>query len=464
MENCSLRPRAASKAVQPPASAILEGLETLTNPGEETTVGSYFVSNYPPYSYWSSNRVSEALAVLDRSPSSGAPLGIYLHIPFCRKRCHFCYFKVYTDKNATEVDHYLDTVAQELTMYSERPAVRGRKPKFIYFGGGTPSYISSRQLVRLVDSMKRVLPWDEAEEVAFECEPGTLTEGKIQVIRDLGITRLSLGVENFSDPILEANGRAHSARDIGRTYDFARSVGFPQINIDLIAGMVGETDENWRDCVRKTIQLAPDSVTIYQMEVPYNTTIFKEMKIHGQTTAPVAAWSTKREWVGYAFAELEKAGYTVGSAYTAVKNPGRTRFLYRDLLWAGADMLGVGVASFSHVQGTHFQNEHEFGPYCDKVAQGVLPIYRALTPTEEERMIREFVLQMKLGRVPKRYFANKFGVDLESRFSDPLSMLRERGLLVIEPDWVKLKRDGLLQVDKLLHEFFLPEHRSVRYA
>ena len=90
--------------------------------------------------------------------------------------------------------------------------------------------------------MKRLLPWDQAEEVTFECEPGTLTEGKLQVIKDLGVTRLSLGIENFDDHILEVNGRAHRSKEVDRAYDFARSIGFPQINIDLIAGMVGEID------------------------------------------------------------------------------------------------------------------------------------------------------------------------------------------------------------------------------
>src|SRR4051794_2558449 len=130
----------------------------------------------------------------------------------------------------------------------------------------------------------------------------------------MGVTRLSLGIENFNEDILRAFGRAHGAREVDRSYHVARSIGFPQINVDLIAGMMGETDSNWRECVRKTIALAPDSVTIYQMEVPYNTTIFKEMRVFGQTVAPVADWEVKREWVNFAFSELEAAGYTIGSA------------------------------------------------------------------------------------------------------------------------------------------------------
>jgi oxygen-independent coproporphyrinogen-3 oxidase len=200
------------------------------------------------------------------------------------------------------------------------------------------------------------------------------------------------------------------------------------------------------------------------MEVPYNTTMFQDMKVFGRSTAPVADWSTKRRWVDYAFSELEAAGYTVTSAYTAVKDPSRTRFVYRDSLWAGADMIGLGVASFSHVGGTHFQNEHDFEPYIAKINDGKLPIYRALTPTDEERMIREFILQMKLGHVRPSYFENKFGVDPRRKFSDPLGDLQQQGYLRDEEDELRLNRDGLLQVDRLLHQFFLPQHQNARYS
>ena len=438
-----------------------EGVNALLT--EETTAGNYFISNYPPYSFWNPELVSQAHAALDRPPRPDAALGIYVHIPFCRKRCHFCYFKVYTGKDADEIDHYLDAVVRELALYSGRRFIGGRRPSFIYFGGGTPSYISTRQLSRIVDAMKRSLAWDQAEEITFECEPGTLTEGKLEILKHMGVTRLSLGIENFDDHVLEANGRAHGSREIAAAYQFARAIGFPQINVDLIAGMLGETEENWRECVRKTVELAPDSVTVYQMEVPYNTTISKDMKVLGQSVAPVANWPTKRRWVDYAFAELERAGYTVASAYTAVKDP-RTRFLYRDLLWTGADMIGLGVASFSHVNGTHYQNAHDWDPYVERVRQGSLPIHRALTPTDEERMIREFILQMKLGHVHRQYFQKKFGVDVRKRFAAPLDHLEGEGYLRMDSDNLQLNRNGLLQVDRLLWEFFLPQHRGARYS
>jgi oxygen-independent coproporphyrinogen-3 oxidase len=431
---------------------------------KQTTVGNYFVSNYPPFSFWKQENVGELFAALERPPQPGNPLGIYLHIPFCRKRCHFCYFRVYTDKDSAAIRNYIDAALKEFAIYAAKPAIQGRKPNFIYFGGGTPSYLSVDQLRHLTDGMKALLPWDEVEEVAFEAEPGTLTDHKLKAIRDMGVTRLSLGVENFDDHILEINGRAHHSKEIARAYAYARELKFPQINIDLIAGMVEETDANWRECIRKTIEMSPDSVTIYEMEIPYNTTIYKQMKAEGKLVAPVADWETKRGWVNYAFNELEKVGYTITSAYTAVRNPQQTRFVYRDRLWAGADLLSLGVASFGHVNGTHYQNHHDFDPYVARVQQGELPVYRALTSTADERYIREFILQLKLGQVSRAYFKQKFGVEPTERFATPLQTLQDWGFLSIEGDTIRINREGLLQVDRLLAEFFLPQHKNVRYA
>jgi oxygen-independent coproporphyrinogen-3 oxidase len=127
-------------------------------------------------------------------------------------------------------------------------------------------------------------------------------------------------------------------------------------------------------------------------------------------------------------------------------------------------MVGLGVASFSHVQGTHFQNEHEFETYSDKLRRGALPIYRAFTLTAEERLIRELILQMKLGHVHNRYFEDKFGVRIQDRFAVPFGILRDRGFLTTDADSLRLTRDGLLQVDRLLYEFFLPEHKLALIA
>jgi oxygen-independent coproporphyrinogen-3 oxidase len=433
---------------------------------DRTEVGSYFIANYPPFSVWSQDAVERDVRPALAAPPADVALGLYLHIPFCRKRCHFCYFRVYIDKNAREVQMYLDTLARECELYAAQPAVSGRPLNFVYFGGGTPSFLSTKQLQSLVTRMDAVIPWRSAEEITFECEPGTLSEAKLAALRELGVTRLSLGVENFSDRLLEINGRAHRSPEIGRAYHAARALQFPQINVDLIAGMLGETEDNWHDCVEKTIALEPDSVTIYQMELPFNTTISKSLRGAGdeELEGEVANWSTKRRWVGEAFEAFERAGYTVASGYAVVKDPGRTTFVYRDRLWQGADMMGLGVASFGHINGVHMQNLDSFGPYCERIEKGELPIGRGLKPTSDERLIREFVLQMKLGRLAAPYFKTKYGVDVLDRFAAPLDGLAREGVLSIKDDVIRLTREGLLRVDTLLPRFFLPQHQGLRYT
>ena len=426
-----------------------------------TRAGNYFISNYPPFSFWTEEQATIVPEIYATPAGDNPPpLGLYHHIPFCRKRCHFCYFRVYTDKSAADIRRYLDATVAELEMMAKTPFIQGRKPQFVYFGGGTPSYLSAKQLAELTDRMKAILPWDEAKEVTFECEPGTLNKGKLAAIKELGVTRLSLGIENFDDHILEINGRAHRSKEVARAYERAQAEEFDQINIDLIAGMLEETEENWQKNIAKTIELAPDSVTIYQMEVPYNTGIFKDMKASGALVAPVADWETKRRWVKEAFAELERHGYSVSSGYTAVKDPTRTKFIYRDSLWGGADLVGVGVASFSHARGVHYQNLTEIDEYQETIEANQLPTKRALKTTEEERMIREFILQMKLGHVNAAYFSEKFGVDILERFAEPLRELENDGDLRVENGEIILSRDGLLCVDNILHDFFLPEHHT----
>jgi oxygen-independent coproporphyrinogen-3 oxidase len=431
---------------------------------DPTEVGSYFIANYPPFSVWTPEAVATDARPALASPPTDVPLGLYLHIPFCRKRCHFCYFRVYTDKNAAEVQGYLDTLAREWELYSAERAIAGRPLNFVYFGGGTPSFLSTRQLQSLVARMDAVSPWRHAEEITFECEPGTLTEAKIAAIREIGVTRLSLGVENFDDRVLEINGRAHRSPEIGKSYAFAKALAFPQINIDLIAGMLGETDANWRTSVEKTLDLAPDSVTIYQMELPFNTTISKAKRTGDAVVeGDVASWSTKRRWVDEAFERFEAAGYTVASAYAVVKDPS-TKFVYRDRLWQGADMVGLGVASFGHISGVHMQNLDSYGPYCASIEQGALPLARALRPTAEERMIREFILQLKLGAVRPTYFERKYGVDVLDAFRHTLDALAGERLLSVTRDVVSLTREGLLRVDSFLPRFFLPRHVGLRYT
>ena len=433
---------------------------------EKTGLGNYFVANYPPFSFWKPAHLDAARSAMNSPPKPGVPLGLYLHIPFCRKRCKFCYFRVYTDKNARDVEVYSDALIKEVELCSKLPIVGGRSLDYVYFGGGTPSYLSATQLRDLMTRLQAIMPWNQAREVTFECEPGTLQRHKLEALKELGVTRLSLGVENFDPKILEFNGRAHLEEEIHRAYGWAREIGFNQINIDLIAGMVGESWDNWRGCVRKTIALSPESVTVYQMELPYNTVFSTELKVIGndEPALAIADWPTKRAWVDYAFEQLAQAGYEISSAYTMVKDKRQTQFVYRDALWHGADMFGTGVASFGHLGGVHVQNLDRWEDYVAALDRGELPLNRAFPTTPRDRLIREMILQLKTGRLDAPYFRDKFGVDVLAEFRDGFQKLEADQILNITDSGVQLTRPGLMQIDRHLPVFFDPQYRTSRYT
>lgn len=437
---------------------------TTTSKDDKTEVGSVFISNYPPYSQWKADALDDVRERLNSPPKDDSPLGLYLHIPFCRKRCKFCYFKVFTDVKAPDVQRYVDALCNEISMVSKLPVMGGRPFRFVYFGGGTPSFLSPKQLTKLADRLHEHITWDGAEEVTFECEPGTLSETKVKTLREqLGVTRLSLGVENFDDTLLEENGRAHLSKQVYKAWEWIKAADFANVNIDLIAGMVGETWDNWKENIRRTAEMSPESVTIYQMELPFNTIYSKDM-LGNHTESPVANWQTKRDWVDYAFDELIAAGYKVSSGYTLVKDTGKVNFSYRDNLWQGADLIATGIASFGHAGGVHYQNLPHMPQYLETIESGELPLGRGFVPTPHQSLVREMILLLKRGFLDLDYFKKKFDADILTQWREVWDRYVEQGFVELGDEQIRLTREGLLRVDSLLSAFFEPEHQNVRYT
>lgn len=432
----------------------------------EPLEGNYFVSTYPPFSVWNAAElpaVEAALAAASDPARARPPLGLYVHIPFCVKRCQYCYYLAYDDKSAEIVDAYLDALAREIDLLRDAAALRGRPLDFAYIGGGTPSLLSRRRLETLFERLHAAFDFRHVRESTFECAPQSVTIDKLRALRAAGVNRVSMGVQQLDDDVLLASGRVHTVRDVLRAWDAIRSVGFPIVNLDLIAGLPGESETSFLDGLERVIALKPESVTIYPLELPQNTPLFREWRA-GELDAPLTDWETKRGRVGRAFARLEGAGYTVRSAYAAVRDPARQPFLYQDEQYCGADLLGLGVAAFSYLAGVHFQNLATLEPYLDAVAAGRRPLGRAHALSADERLVREFVLQLKLGRTEHAYFREKFDTDPVTRFAEPLAQLTALGMLRVEDAGVRLTRTGLLRADRLLPEFYRPEHRGVRYT
>lgn len=428
----------------------------------ETRAGNYFVSNYPPYSCWKPEHVPAFLEALDR-PAAEPGLSLYVHLPFCRQRCSYCYFRVYPQRNPEDIEAYLDAVLREINLYTRKPLLTGRKLGNAYFGGGSPSILSPEQIQRLFEGLRKALSWQDVKECTFECEPGTVTQEKLAALKAAGVTRLSLGFQSLNEELLKTVGRIGSEKDCREAYALARASGFDQLNVDLLAGLPNESEESWRETVAKTASLRPDCISIYQLELTHNSRLFASLPLHPEWRLP--DWEQKRRWVAQAFRALEEAGYTVCSGYMAVLKPETWRFEYTvENFWHGRELLALGESSFGYLNHFHYQNVDNFGAYLAAVHANKLPVRRALPLRPEDRLHREVILQMKTGRLDAGYFSKKFGVDLWAYFQEPFEALRHEGLLSYDGKTVQLTREALLKVDTLLPAFFLPEHIVDRYA
>jgi len=442
-------------SASPPAS----GSATAT---AEPWAGNYFVATYPPFSSWDDSGVDRLRHRLGESRAASAPLGFYLHVPFCIKRCRYCYYLSHDDR-PTLVERYLESLERELDLWTAAPALSECEPSFAYVGGGTPSLLSARRIRRLLGGFRDRVSCAALREMTFECAPRSVTTAKLEALHEMGVTRISLGVQQLDDQVLRMSGRVHRVRDVMRAWDAIAWTGFEIVNVDLMVGLPGETDASFASSLDRTIEMGPDSVTIYQLEIPHNTPLYRAVH-DGSEPSGLAGWEVKRARLASGLARLEASGYTVRSAYAAVRDPERHRFLYQDAQYGGANLIGLGASAFSYLDGIHVQNHCRLEDYLDAVERSDLPLHRGRALTDEERLVREFVLQLKLGGVEAEPLRRKYRIDPIRKLAELLSRFADDGWLRFDADVVTLTREGLLRVDRLLPAFYLPEHRGARYS
>jgi oxygen-independent coproporphyrinogen-3 oxidase len=310
--------------------------------------------------------------------------------------------------------------------------------------------------------LKAGFPWAEAEEVTFECAPRSISKEKVAILHEAGVDRLSLGVQQLDNDVLRLNGRFHLVDDVLRAWKLIRQREFAEVNVDLIVGLRGETEVSFFRSLEQVIGLGPDCITLYQLEIPRNTPLCGAIGDEN-VAAQLPDWETKRSRLARAFERLEREGYQVRNAYSAARGTRHPHFAYAEQQYHGADLIGLGLSSFSYVAGIHYQNTTSAEEYAAAVDASLLPIARSYRLDREEQMVRELVLQLKLGHVNRPYFRRKFGVDPLVRFARPIEACAERGWMQWSDGWIELTREGLVRADRLLPAFYLARHRGQPY-
>lgn len=283
--------------------------------------------------------------------------GIYIHIPFCIKKCNYCDFfsKPVADENIIKV--YTKALLREIAFYGEKYG-KQLDADSIFFGGGTPSLMKPSFIARIIESLEKNFRINGGAEITMECNPATADEEKLKEYRQAGVNRLSIGAQSFDDQVLEKLGRIHSSADVVQTVDLARKAGFDNINLDLMFAVPGLDGRKWRSTVRQALKLNPEHLSFYSLELAEGTP-FYQMAKNGTLEMTTAA--ADRRMYRAVLNELGKAGYNHYEISNAAlpKRECRHNLKY----WRFDDYLGLGASAHSFIRGVRFSNIADIKKY-----------------------------------------------------------------------------------------------------
>lgn len=366
---------------------------------------------------------------------------LYVHIPFCVKKCAYCDFLSAPADFPVRLS-YVKRLVQEMEFYKE--AYADYEVDSIFFGGGTPSILEGRHIQELMDALRSSFHIKGQAEITMECNPGTITEKKAVDMREAGINRISLGLQSANNLELAMLGRIHTFEDFLESFGVARKAGFRNINVDLMSALPGQTAETWEHTLRSVVSLHPEHISAYSLSIEEGTPFYdiyhgdEELREKGEK--PHLLPSEEEERVMYALTEafLEKKGYHryeisnyAKPGYECQHNMG---------YWTRKNYLGLGLGSSSLVENVRFRNtedldEYMFQPFFHQEQQIM----------DKKAQMEEFMflgLRLMHG-VSRTEFERQFGVTIESVYGDVLKKLKRQGLLEIREGTVFLTRTGV---------------------
>ena len=319
--------------------------------------------------------------------------GLYLHIPFCHQRCHFCAFYLEIHQ-ARAAEEFLSSLLTELRLYGERHPFGQEPLDSIYFGGGTPTTLTPRQLSTVLSAARDTFALAHDAEVSIEAHPASVTSEGLSQLQDAGFTRISFGAESMDQDELNRVGRPGSVLNTVQIVGAAREAGFTNVNLDLMYGLPGQTIESWAASLQHTIALAPTHLSCYALTIEAGTHLQTAIQ---RGTVPAPDDALQNEMEDLAEAMLHRAGY---SRYE-ISNYSRPGFASRHnrLHWTGGQYLGLGPSAQSYVGGRRFGNVSNLAAYNKALRSGTLPVSESeqLTPADDscERLV--FGLRMTDG-------------------------------------------------------------------
>lgn len=381
------------------------------------------------------------------------PLGLYIHIPFCVQKCKYCDFLSAPADDAVK-KRYADALCKEIAGYKE--LTKEYELATIYFGGGTPSVLDVSLIEQILDAVKKSFLVDLATtEVTLEVNPGTASLEKLERYKELGINRLSIGVQSAKDNELALLGRIHSFADAKQTVLWARDAGFDNISLDLMSALPGQSFEDYKENVEAILALNPEHISSYSLIVEEGTPFYNQYAEGMPKESELPDEETDRAMYAYTKERLAQAGYHRYEISNYAKQGYESR--HNSSYWIGTEYLGVGLGASSLFTNARYHNETELSTYMEEAEAGK-DVRREIERLVPEEQMEEFMilgLRMMCG-ISRAEFQKRFGKPIETVYGSAIKKLERQGLLVLKGDVIALTDAGIDVSNQVFVEF-VPE-------
>lgn len=377
-------------------------------------------------------------------------LGIYIHIPFCKQKCYYCDFVSFSGQSQ-KMEEYISCLVQELESYD----FSTYNVTTIYIGGGTPSYLESKMILDVLLNLKKKLQKNNTQfekmEITIEVNPGTVTMEKLQDYKNVGINRLSIGVQSTKDKLLKQIGRIHTYQDFLNTYKMANKVGFKNINVDLMLGLPNQSIQDLKNSIEQVNLLQPNHISVYSLIVEEGTKL-KKLIDEGKLTLPDEELERQMYW--YVKNKLEQNGYNHYEISNFAKIGKESK--HNQNCWKQKQYIGLGLAAHSYVSEIRYSNTENLETYLQNIHDGKLEKNRIIQERQNlEDTQKEFMmlgLRMIEG-ISICDFKEKFGTNPLYVFRNELNRLVSEGLIEVDLDRIRLTNRGLDLANVVFEEF-----------
>ena len=374
--------------------------------------------------------------------------GLYVHVPFCFHKCHYCDFYSITRQTETRMQHFVDLIGIEAQLWASDQR-RPIQPQTIFFGGGTPSLLPLEPMRRMIKTLRETFDLSQVREFTVEANPATVTPEYCQMLRESGVDRLSFGAQSFEPSDLATLERHHDPQDVPRSVQIAREAGFRRINIDLIYAIPGQDLASWSRSLARAIALELDHYSCYGLTYEPNTPMAVRKRL-GQFRA--ADDELELSMMHHARRRLREIGCPAYEISNYAR-PGQ-ECLHNLVYWTGGNYIGLGPSAASHVEGHRFKNRAHLGEWESSIAGGQLPAgdVEALSPARRAGELAMLMLRLSRG-LSFSEFAARTGFDAPHLFGEPLDRLARVGLICVDADSARLSESGINVADAIAAEF-----------